>query len=83
MRLLLPIYILITSICRGQDLTIVSLTQTEIDKGVQQHYQFESKEGHVGYIDLFLFKDGSFEYTIASNIYNAYSIGKWKGSRIN
>ena len=62
----------------SQDLTMTKLTKEEVNKDIQYHYQWESTDGHVAVIDLFLFKNQTFEYSIASNVYKTYSIGRWK-----
>jgi hypothetical protein len=54
------------------------LTKEESNRGVQYHYQWQSPDGHVEVVDLFLLNDQIFEYSIASNVYKAYSMGQWK-----
>jgi hypothetical protein len=78
MKYLSIFFLFVVQICHSQDLALIKLTPKEINKNVRQHYQWESTDGHVAVIDLFLFKDQTFEYSIASNVYNAYSIGHWK-----
>ena len=74
------LYLLTGNICFGQDLNLVPLMKSEINNGIELHYTYESTDQHVAIIDLFLFKDGSFEFNLASNFNSAYSIGNWKKS---
>lgn len=77
MKYLTIFFFFVVQICHSQDLALMKLTKEEVNKNVQHHYRWESSDGHVAAIDLFLFKDQTFEYSIVSNIYNAYSIGNW------
>lgn len=75
----LPIFFFfIVQISHSQDLTLIKLTKEEINRKVKYHYQWESIVGHVAVIDLFLFRDQTFEYSEVSNVYYAYSFGKWE-----
>lgn len=78
MKYLSTLFFFVAQICYSQDLILKKLTKEEGKKNVQYHYQWESIDGHAATLDLFLFKDQSFEYSIASNVYNTYSIGRWK-----
>jgi hypothetical protein len=78
MKYLSILFFFISLECRSQDLTLIKLTKEELNKDVQYHYRWESADGHVAVIDLFLFKNQTFEYSIASNGYNTFSIGRWK-----
>ncbi|MFN8290744.1 MAG: hypothetical protein U0U70_10830 [Chitinophagaceae bacterium] len=71
-------FFFVVQLCYSQDLILTKLTQEDSNRNVQYHYQWESTDGHVAIVDLFLFRDQTFEYSIASNVYNAYSIGHWK-----
>lgn len=73
--------VFIVQLSYSQDLTLIKLTNEETINNVQYHYQWESTEGHVAVIDLLLLKDHAFEYSIGSNIYNAYSTGHWQLSK--
>lgn len=78
MRCLSIIFLFVVQLCHSQDLTLTKLTKEDSSRGVQYHYQWESTDGHVAVVDLFLLWDKTFEYSIASNVHNAYSIGHWK-----
>ena len=78
MKYLSILFFFAVQLCHSQDLSLQQLTKTEIAKKIQYHYQFESTDGHVAKIDLFLYKNQTFEYFIASNVYNAYTTGRWK-----
>ena len=47
---------------------------------MKAHYQWESTDGHFAIEDLWLLKNGTYEYKIASNLYNAFSDGVWNQS---
>lgn len=67
----------VVQMVHSQDLSLVTLTKEDSGKGVQYHYQWESQDGHVAVIDLFLLKEQRFKYAIASNVYNVFSTGQW------
>ena len=78
MKYMLVYIALLAQVAYSQDLTLVKLKDKEAKGKTQYHYQWESTDGHVAVIDLFLFKDNTFEYSIASNINYMYSTGRWK-----
>ncbi len=78
MKYLSIFFFFVVQLCHSQDLTLTKLTKEDSNRDVQYHYQWESTDGHVAVVDLLLFRDQTFEYSIASNVYNAYSIGHWK-----
>ena len=59
-------------------MTLVKLTNEEKNNNIQYHYRWESTSGHVGIIDLLLFSNHTFEYSVASNVYHASSTGYWQ-----
>lgn len=77
MKYLLLNFLFIAQLCHSQDLTLIKSTAQDMAKNVQYHYHWESTDGHVEIIDLFLFKNHSFKYSIVSNVYNVYSTGSW------
>lgn len=81
MKFLLIFLFLGSNVSLSQDLRLIPLTTSEINRNVKHHYQYESKEGHLGLIDLWLLKNGSYEYQIASNTYESFSTGHWKISK--
>jgi len=78
MKYLAIAFCFVTQMCSAQELALIKLSKEEVNKNIQYHFSQESTEGHLAAIDLFLFKDQTFEYSIASNVYQAYSIGRWK-----
>lgn len=81
MRLLLLSFLLFSLVGAAQDLIHMHITKTEESRSVQAHYQYESKDDHFAFIDLWLLKDNRYEYKITSNVYNAFSEGTWKKSK--
>ena len=77
MKYLPLIFVFITQLGHSQDLALVKSTAQDPAKNIQYHYQWESTDGHVETVDLFLLKNHTFEYSIASNVYNVYSTGAW------
>lgn len=73
-------FLFITQMCHSQDFILTKLTNEEVNKNIQYHYQWESKDDHVAIVDLFLLKNHRFEYSIASNVNNASSTGVWNSS---
>ena len=79
MRLLSLLLIFFNLSVHGQDLKRVSLSKKEISS-VKAHYQWESTDGHFAIEDLWLLKNGTYEYKITSNLNNAFSDGVWNQS---
>jgi hypothetical protein len=78
MKCLSIFFLFIAPVCRCQELSLIKLTKEEENKSAKYHYQWESTDGHVAIIDLFLFGDQTYKYSISSNVYNAFSSGHWK-----
>lgn len=78
MKYLTVLFFFTGHICYSQGLSLTKLTKEDSSRNVQYHYQWESADGHVAVVDLFLFRDQTFEYAIASNVHYAYSTGYWK-----
>ena len=77
MRFFLLLLILLSLTVQGQDLARMPLTKNEKAHKVNAHYQWESKDGHFALIDLWLHHNHNYVYRITSNVYNAFSYGRW------
>jgi hypothetical protein len=78
MRLLLVLIMLSGVAGHGQDLIQIPLTKTEMSQNYKAHYYWQSTDGHYATINLWLSKNGSYEYQLASNLHYTFSEGSWK-----
>jgi hypothetical protein len=80
MRSFFLLAMLFSVVGKSQDLVSLPLTKAEVSQKIKAHYSYQSEDGHFALLDLWLMKNGTYEYKITSNTYNGFSEGTWKQS---
>lgn len=61
----------------SQNYIKVKLNKKEKQTGIQSHWQRDATDGHYVMFDLFLYRNGQYEYLRTDNLYPEYSNGSW------